>query len=502
MDLVHTLTLGDLAREQRRSRPGLTAVVDGATRLTYEQLDANTSQVAAGLAAAGIGAGDRVMWLGQTSFQVLELLIGCAKAGAILCPANWRQSTEELRFVLNDLQPKMVVWEQVLESATELRAGESGVRWLQADGPEYGEWLTAQPAIDDERDVDPDSAVLALYTAAFSGRPNAALLSHRALTSHSVALGWIRQIEPGFTYLNSGPLFHVGTMMFCLATFQLGGTNVFMPTFDPLEACRLIESERCTSAFLYGPMADQLAEANAGQKFDLSSLHVSPGSAAWNAMVSLDESPWGQALGGYGQSEVAGMLTFTGLGLGGLGSHGRPMPFAQVRIAGPDGREVPAGEAGEIVARGPAIFSGYWNRPELNAAKFRDGWHHTGDLGRREHDGAITFIGPKLRMIKSGGENIYPAEVEQALTQHAAVKQAAVIGVPDPKWGQAVKAVVVLSEPGAASGDELVEHVRKLIAPYKRPREVVFTDSVPRKGFLPDYDALDAAYGGGGYPVV
>jgi acyl-CoA synthetase (AMP-forming)/AMP-acid ligase II len=502
VDLVHTLTLGDLAREQRRSRPGLTAVVDGTTRLTYEQLDANTSQIAAGLAAAGVGTGDRVLWLGQTSFQVLELLIGCAKAGAILCPANWRQSTEELRFVLDDLQPKVVVWEQVLESATELRAGESGVRWLQADGPEYGEWLTAQPAIDDERDADPDSAVLALYTAAFSGRPNAALLSHRALTSHSVALGWIRQIEPGFTYLNSGPLFHVGTMMFCLATFQLGGTNVFMPAFDPLEACRLIESERCTSAFLYGPMADQLAEANAGQKFDLSSLRVSPGSAAWNAMVSLDESPWGQALGGYGQSEVAGMLTFTGLGLGGLGSHGRPMPFAQVRIAGPDGREIPADEAGEIVARGPAIFSGYWNRPELNAAKFRDGWHHTGDLGRRERDGTITFIGPKLRMIKSGGENIYPAEVEQALTRHAAVKQAAVIGVPDPKWGQAVKAIVVLSEPGAASGDQLVQHVRKLIAPYKRPREVVFTDSLPRKGFLPDYDALDAAYGGGGYPVV
>jgi len=502
VDLVHTLTLGDLAREHRRSRPELAAVVDGATRLTYEQVDTRTSQVAAGLTAAGVRAGDRVLWLGQTSFHVLELLIGCAKAGAVLCPANWRQSTEELRFVLSDLQPKVVVWEQVLEIAAELRTGEAGIRWLQADGPEYGEWLASQPAMDDERYVDPDSAVLALFTAAFSGRPSAALLSHRALTTHSVALGWIRQIEPGFTYLNSGPLFHVGTMMFCLATFQLGGTNVFMPAFDPVEACRLIESERCTSAFVYGPMADQLAEANADQKFDLSSLHVSPGSAAWNAMVSIDESPWGQALGGYGQTEVAGMLTFAGLGLDGLGSHGRPMPLAQVRIVDPDGREVPAGETGEIVARGPALFTGYWNRPELNAAKFRGGWHHTGDLGRRERDGTITFVGPMLRMIKSGGENIYPAEVEQALTRHAAVEQAAVIGVPDPKWGQTVKAVVVLREPGAASAGELVEHVRQLIAPYKRPREVVFADALPRKGFLPDYDALDAAYGGGGYPVV
>ena len=502
MDLVHTLTLSDLAREHRRSRPEFTAVVDGATRLTYAQVDTRTSQVAAGLAAAGVRAGDRVLWLGQTSFHVLELLIGCAKADAILCPANWRQSTEELQFVLSDLRPKVVVWEQVLETATELRADVTGIQWLQADGPEYGEWLAAQPAIDDERYVDPDSAVLALYTAAFSGRPNAALLSHRALTTHSVGLGWIRRIEPRFTYLNSGPLFHVGTMMFCLATFQLGGTNVFMPAFDPVEACRLIEAERCTSAFLYGPMADQLAEANADQKFDLSSLHVSLGSAAWNAMVSMDESPWGQALGGYGQTEVAGMLTFTGLGLGGLGSHGRPMPFAQVRIVDPDGLEVPAGEAGEIAARGPALFTGYWNRPELNAAKFRGGWHHTGDLGRRERERQHHLRRPEAPDDQIRRENIYPAEVEQVLARHVAVEQAAVIGVPDPKWGQAVKAVVVLREPGTVSADELAEHVRKLIAPYKRPREVVFTDALPRKGFLPDYDALDAAYGGGGYPVV
>ena len=194
------------------------------------------------------------------------------------------------------------------------------------------------------------------------------------------------------------------------------------------------------------------------------------------------------------------MLTFAGLGLGGLGFTRRPMPFAQVRIVDPGGQEVPAGEVGEIVARGPALFTGYWNRPELNAAKFRGGWHHTGDLGRRQQDGTITFVGPKLRMIKSGGENIYPTEVEQALARHVAVEQAAVIGVPDSKWGQAVKAVVVF-EPDTVSAEELVEYVRKLIAPYKT-REVVFTDALPRKGFVPDYDALDAVYGGGGYPVV
>ena len=228
-----------------------------------QQVDTRTSQVAAGLAAAGVRTGDRVLWLGQTSFHVLELLIGCAKAGAILCPANWRQSTEELRFVLGDLQPKVVVWEQVLETATELRADGTGIRWLQADGPEYEEWLTAQPAMDDERYVGPESALLALYTAAFSGRPNAALLSHRALTTHSVGLGWIRQIEPGFTYLNSGPLFHVGTMMFCVATFQLGGTNVFMPAFDPV---RGLSADRDRAVHVGVPLRPDGRPACRGQR--------------------------------------------------------------------------------------------------------------------------------------------------------------------------------------------------------------------------------------------
>jgi long-chain acyl-CoA synthetase len=290
-------------------------------------------------------------------------------------------------------------------------------------------------------------------------------------------------------------------MMFCLATFQIGGTNVFTPAFEPDEVCRLIEAEKCTQAFLFGPMIDALVAANSKGGYDLSSLHFVSHSPEWDAMITVDDSPWCRSkMGGYGQTEVGGMLTFLGLGLGGAGYAGRPSPLIQVRILDASGAEVAAGEVGEICARGHSVFSGYVNRPELNAAKSAGGWHHTGDLGRREADGTITFIGPKLRMIKSANENIYPAEVERALKSHPSVADAAVIGVPDERFGQTVKAVVVLAEGAAVSAQDIIDHVRGEIASYKKPSHVEFVEAIPKKGYTPDYDLLDESYGGGAYP--
>ena len=217
-------------------------------------------------------------------------------------------------------------------------------------------------------------------------------------------------------------------------------------------------------------------------------------------MITLDTSPMARNPGGFGQTEVTGMLTFNSVGDEALGTHGRAAPGVQVRIFDPDDAEVPAGETGEIVARGPTVMNGYWNRPEETRWRLRGGWHHTNDLGRREADGSLTFIGPKTRLIKSAAENIYPAEVEGAVTTHPAVAQCAVIGVPDPQWTQTVKAIVVLVDGATATEAEIVEHVRTQIASYKKPRSVEFVDELPRTGFAVDYDALDARFGGGGYP--
>ena len=174
--------------------------------------------------------------------------------------------------------------------------------------------------------------------------------------------------------------------------------------------------------------------------------------------------------------------------------------MVQVRIVDPDGNEVPLGEAGEITARGPTVMNGYHNRPELNAERLAGGWHHTNDLGKRELDGSVTFVGPKGRLIKSAAENIYPAEVEGCLQRHPAVKEAAVIGIPDKKWDQSVKAIIVLKDGETATADELIEHCRANIASYKKPRTVEFIDEMPRDGWFVDYDALDERFGGGGYP--
>lgn len=508
MDALHALTLGDVLREHRRSRPGQTATVCGGHRATYGELDARVNRLAHALAGAGVGEGDRILWLGQNCHRLLECLLAAAKLGAMFCPANWRQSAAEMAFVIDDLAPRVVVWQETeigdaVRAARATARAAQGARWVRhdADGEGSYEALLARASEGDpEVPVDPASPVLLMYTAAFEGRPNAAMLSHTALWAQSLVMANVQRVDAGYVYLNSGPLFHIATFMTTLATFQSGGTNVFVRRVEAEELCRIIEAERCTGAFLLPPTIDQIVEANRDRRYDLSSLRTFRGRPEWEAMVSLDDSPWGRAPGGYGQTEATGMMTLVCAGPPGAGAHGRASPVVQLRIVDPDGNEVPPGEVGEIVGRGPTMMNGYWNRPELNAARQAGGWHHTGDLGRREPDGTVTFIGPKTRIIKSAAENIYPAEVEGCIRSHPAVADVAVIGVPDPVWTQSVKAIVVLRAGMTASAEEIIEHCRARIASYKKPRSVEFVDALPRKGLGIDYDALDARFGGGGYP--
>ncbi|MFC3999455.1 AMP-binding protein [Nocardiopsis sediminis] len=508
---VHGLTLGDILREHRRSRPRVTAAVDGGVRLTYPALDDRVDRLAAVLTESGVSAGDRVLYLGRNSVHLQEGLLAAARLGAVFVPANRRQSADEVAFVLDDLDPAAVLWQRGHDAgedraAADARsaAGGSG-RWLDCGGPGYERLLADADPRGPGRPVDGADPAVGLYTAAFDGRPACALLSHDALIAHSAALAQVRHIGPGFTFLNSGPLFHVGTLMFHLAAFQAGGTNVFLPAFDAAKAARLIEAEGVHQMFGFGPMLTAVAEANRGPggapRHDLSSLASVAHSPEWDAQVSVGTDPWNASgMGGYGQTQVGGMLTYLALGPGGQGGAGRPSPFVQVRILGPDGAEVATGATGEIAVRGRTVFTGYHRRPDLNARAFADGWYRTGDLGRREDDGTLTFIGPRLHMIKSGNENIYPAEVERALKGHPDVADAAVIGVPDPVWTQSVLAVVSRAPGGRVTEQDLIAHVAAAIASYKKPRRVVFTGTIPRTGGAPDYAALDAAHGGGGYP--
>jgi long-chain acyl-CoA synthetase len=504
-DRMHQVTLADVLRDHARNRPRSTAAVCGDYRLDFPALDARVNQLAHALAGAGVGEGDRLLWLGQNCHRLLEGLLAAAKVGAVFCPANWRQSAEEFAFVVGDADPSVVFWQEaeIGDTLRQVRHDTgSKALWLQHDGQgedSYESFISTAPVTDPRVAVNDASAVLMLYTAAFSGSPNGALLSHRALVIQGSFMALIQGVGADYVYLNCGPLFHVATFMTTLATFLSGGTNVFTPRADASELCRLIAEERCTGGFIMGPTMDQIIELNADGRYDLKTLRGFAGKPQWTAMITVDTSPWGRKPAGYGQTEVMGMATLNALEPS-IGSSGRPAPFVRMAMLSPDGDELPAGETGEIGVRGPTVMNGYFNRPELNAERQAGGWHHTNDLGRIEVDGSLTFVGPKGRLIKSAAENIYPAEVEGCLRNHPAVADAAVIGVPDAKWGQNVTAVVVLAEGASATADDIIDHCRRSIASYKKPKTVEFVDALPRQGFTVDYDALDERFGGGGYP--
>jgi long-chain acyl-CoA synthetase len=504
MSSLHALTLADVLRGNARSYPERPAVVCSDHRNTYTEFDERVNRLAGALAREGVSSGERVLWIGQNCHRVLELLLACAKLGAIFCPANWRQSPAELAFVVNDCDPRLVVWQEeeigdTARSARDLAGGEA--RWLAHDAGEYETLLASGPADDPSADVDPSAPVLMMYTAAFGGQPNGALLTHEGLIAQNLVMASVQGVDSDYVYLNSGPLFHIATFMTTLATLHYGGNNVFMRRFDAEDFCRVVEREGVTGSFVVGVMMQEVIEANKDRTYNLKSLRTFPGPPEWMEMTTPDDSQWAKRPAGYGQTEVGGMATLNALGDPGMGTHGRPSPVLQVRIVGPDDVEAPPGEVGEIVVRGPTVMAGYWRRPELTTERQRGDWHHTNDLGRREPDGSLSFIGPKTRIIKSAAENIYPAEVEACIAQHPAVQEVCVMGVPDPSWNQSVKAIVVLRSGAHATAEDIIQHCRERIASYKKPRSVEFTGSLPRTAMgLIDRDAVDATFGGGGYP--
>src|SRR4051812_612564 len=431
MPALHSLTLGEILEEHRRARPEQLAVVGEGLRLTYPALAERVQRLANALEEAGVRYGERVLWLAQNHAGVLEGIVACGQLGAMFCPVNWRQSTDELAFVIDDLQPRLVVWQDAeighaVRAARE-RAAWREARWLPLDGPDgWNDFIASAPPEARERTPDANDPVLVIYTAAFGGRPNGAMLSQRAVAWQDLALIDIQDLGTETRFLNSGPLFHVGTLMVTLAVFHIGGTNVFIRRPDSAAIARMIHDERCTYAFLMQSTCAELAALNRDGGFDFSSLRSASVSPEWDAMVQVQDA---RNLFGYGQTELMGPVAWSYYGWGdSLGRNGRSGPVAQLRILDDDGRELPASEVGEICVRGPTVMNGYWRRPALNAQRQRGGWHRTHDLGRREADGSLTFVGPKVQMIKSGAENIYPAEVEGCLRQHPAVADAGVIG--------------------------------------------------------------------------
>lgn len=503
---VQLLGLADVLEEHARSRPAFVASVGGSRRRTYGELADDVQALATVLWATGFRGGGRLLWLGQNSDRFLDCLLAVAGLGGVICPANWRQSSNELRALVDDLEPSIVVWDgdTGVTVVPELRrvAG-PGVCWLELDGTFEQALVEGRGLAPVALGADPTVPFLAVYSAAYDGVPKAVVLPQVALLVQSLVYGRALEVSDASSFLASGPLFHLATLMMVLTTFHHGGSNVFCRRADAQEMCAMIDAERCTHAFVVPPTLEAMRAANADGSYDLTSLWAAPDLSDWtNPWCTPPEAPWALRPGGYGQTEVSGMATFTGLGRPSAGNAGRPSPMASVRLVDPDGADVAGGEVGEILVRGPIVTTGYLRSDGLDRARVRDGWHRANDLGRREPDGSISFIGPKGALIKSAAENVYPVEVESCLLEHPRVVEVCVIGRPDEAWGQRVTAVVVASPEGPpVSERELVEHCQARIASYKKPKDMVFVDALPRTpdGRV-DRAEVDARFGGGGYP--
>jgi acyl-CoA synthetase (AMP-forming)/AMP-acid ligase II len=506
------ITVGDIIAEHRRSYPGKLALADGQYRLTWAELDERVNRLANALRETGVGAGDRILWLGQNSFRVYELLGAAARIGAMVCPGYWRWAPPEMAFAIEDFTPKVVIWQEeeigstVRAARAASPAGEAAL-WLRHDtGPDQGyeKFLAAGDPADPGLDIDPDSALLVIYTAAISGRQSGSMLSHTNLISMGMSVAWLGNIDDNTVFLNSGPMFHIGNFeFFGIPVLMQGGTNVVARRVVAGEVLDILRAEKCTRAYLMPATITQLVPLMRARGVELPELRATFATPLWQGTVAADDSRHAREGGGmgygYGQTEVTGLCLFGGYGGRGTGNAGRPAPVTAVRILDSGGRECGVGEVGEICVRGATVHLGYWNRPEINTRRFRGGWWHTTDLGRREPDGTISFLGTMTRMIKTGAENVFPAEVENCLEAHPAVREAAVIGVPNERFLQDVKAVVVAGEPVTAG--ELIEHCKRNIASYKKPRTVEFLDALPRTpDRAKDYAALDEKFGGGGYP--
>jgi acyl-CoA synthetase (AMP-forming)/AMP-acid ligase II len=498
-------SLNAVLRENVRSAPQSTALVCGTDAYTYGQLAARSASLAALLRTLGVQRGDRIAWLGQNCHRWFECLFAAGENGAILCSLNWRLTAREQEVILRDIAPSLVIWQrEALESVVEeLRLTLPPTQWLCHDDSSasgYEASLNKESPQVAGADENPERPLLMLGVVDASGRSSGSMLSHTNLLTPAPLMAELQDITAQAVNLVSAPLYHIAALFTVFPSIQMRATNVVVPRADAELVCRAIHQHRCTHGFLLGPTAEACARENSSGKYDLRSFRSNLANPEWRSMVSEDPSLWGKHPGGYGQTET-NMVVLAALARSSSMTSGRVAPYAQVRIVGSENIDAADDQAGEIVVRGASVHCGYWDRERVNEQRFRDGWWHTRDLGRRSPDGTITFLSPMGRLIKSGAENIYAAEIEICLARHPAIAEAAVIGVPDPVWVQSVKAIVVVKGSVTLSETDVMNHCREQLASYKKPRFVTIqAEPLPRAGVVVDYATLNRLHGGGGYP--
>ncbi len=480
------------------SYPQEIAVVHGDRRMTYSETFDGIRSTGRALRALGLRPGDRIALVMADSPELLNVLFGALWAGLTIVPLNARLALDDHVYMVEDAGARALVFDTALaergHAILDAVSVEHSIATDEAAVPEGGHLLSrlqagqsGGPGYPD--DVDPTSECWIQYTGGTTGLPKGALHTHQTMLAAMFSCALELGVEPGEVHAHVAPLTHSG-VGYVIPVWMRGGTNIVLGGFDPTRLLGVIEAERVTSTMMVPTMLYVMLDIPGVRDRDLSSLKTIAYGAAPIGRERLEQAlaTFGPVfLQAYGQTEAPlqiTMLTKRDHVLARereeiLLSCGRPVTIAEVRIADDDLVSVPDGQVGEIVVRGPHVTVGYANKPEETAATLRDGWLCTGDLGRRDEHGYFYIVDRKKDMIISGGFNVYPKEVEQVLFQHPRVADVCVIGVPDDKWGETVKAVVVPTKGEAPAADELIALVKERKGPVLAPKTVDFVDAIP-----------------------
>ena len=498
--------LGSWPARRRRLSPDRIAVRHGDTARTYAELDDRRRHLALALRDLGVERGDRVAYLGPNDPALLETLFATASLGGVFVPLNWRLTAPELVYIAADCGASVLVHAADLAATAEAvasggvtaeavaRGGVTAVRRRVALGAEFEALAGSRPDAGEPPSLDEpvalDDPAVVIYTSGTTGRPKGATLSHGNVTWNCANVLIDTDLASDEVALVCAPLFHVAALnMVAMPMVVKGGTTVLTGQFDPAAALELIERHRVTVMFGVPAMFNAMAQTPGFAAADLSSLRrlLCGGAPVPLSTIRTYLDRGVPFLQGYGMTETAPGALFLGAGRAAekAGTAGVPSFFTDVRVVRPDGTDAPPGEKGEVVVSGPNVMLGYWNRPDATAEVMDGEWFRSGDVAVVDDEGYVTIVDRMKDMIISGGENIYPAEVEDALYSHPGVAECAVIGVPDERWGEVGRAIVVPRPEAAAGGlDEqaLLDHLDGRLARYKVPRSVIFADSLPRSG--------------------